>query len=145
MMAAIRGRDTEPEIMLRQALSTLGVRGYRTHRREIPGTPDVAWVGRRIAVFVDGAFWHGHRSAYRHGQSGPFWDKKIARNKERDREVNSALRKAGWTVVRLWDFDVKRNPTRCARCVLIAFKRADMMSRKRTSRPAQKGRFTNAR
>jgi DNA mismatch endonuclease (patch repair protein) len=67
----------------------------------------------RVAVFVDGAFWHGHPDYY-HGQSGAFWDTKIARNRERDQEVGAALRELGWTVLRLWDFEIEAAPDECA-------------------------------
>lgn len=108
LMARVRTKDTKPEVALRQALRAAGVRGYRLHRRDIAGRPDLAWLGRRVAVFVDGAFWHGHPDYY-HGQSGPFWDEKIAKNRARDARVDAELRAAGWTVVRIWDFEVERS------------------------------------
>jgi len=87
-----------------------GVRGWRCHWSRVPGKPDIAWPGRRVAVFVDGAFWHGHPSRHRPGRSGEFWDKKIARNVERDRRVDAELTALGWHVLRLWDFEVQREP-----------------------------------
>jgi DNA mismatch endonuclease (patch repair protein) len=89
------------------------VRGWRLHPK-LPGRPDLAWLGRRVAVFVDGAFWHGHPDYYT-GQSGPFWDAKIARNRERDERVNVELAELGWRVVRVWDFEVKRDLAGCVR------------------------------
>jgi DNA mismatch endonuclease (patch repair protein) len=65
-----------------------------------------------VAVFVDGAFWHGHPDHY-WGQSGPFWNAKIARNQARDQHINSTLAQAGWQVVRLWDFEVQRDLPGC--------------------------------
>lgn len=59
-------------------------------------------------MFVDGAFWHGHRSRHKPGRSGSYWDEKIARNVERDRQADTALESDGWTVVRIWDFEVAR-------------------------------------
>jgi len=76
------------------------------------GQPDLAWLGRRVAVFVDGAFWHGHPNHY-WGQSGKFWDEKIERNRTRDERVTSDLVSEGWTVLRFWDFEVERNTRRC--------------------------------
>jgi DNA mismatch endonuclease (patch repair protein) len=70
----------------------------------------------RVAVFVDGAFWHGHPDYYR-GQSGAFWDEKIARNRRRDERVNAKLRESGWEVVRLWDFEVEGDPAGAAELV----------------------------
>jgi len=117
MMASIRGKNTGPEIALRRILWSAGVRGYRLHRRDIKGTPDVAWVGKRVAVFVDGAFWHGHPSAFTTGKSGDYWDMKIERNQRRDAEVNQALLDDGWSVVRVWDFEVENRPADVLRLV----------------------------
>jgi DNA mismatch endonuclease (patch repair protein) len=113
-MASVRTRDTAPELLLRSALWAEGVRGWRLHPRDVIGRPDLAWIGRRIAVFVDGAFWHGHPDHYR-GQSGRFWDEKIAANRARDRLVEQQLTAGAWHVVRYWDFEVERDPVACAR------------------------------
>jgi DNA mismatch endonuclease (patch repair protein) len=117
MMARVRNSDTEPELALRRALFGLGLRGWRCHRRDLPGTPDLAFGRARLAVFVDGAFWHGHPSRYRPGQSGAFWDDKIRRNVERDREVDEALERRGWHVLRIWDFELKADAAEAARRV----------------------------
>lgn len=108
-MSRIRRRDTRPELLLRRALWAARIRGYRVDDRRLPGRPDLAWTRHRVAVFVDGAFWHGHPSQYKPGQHGAYWDEKIQRNVERDRAADAALAELGWTVVRLWDFDVRRN------------------------------------
>lgn len=108
-MAAVAGRNTAPEVRLRRALYAAGVRGWRCHYRRAAGTPDLAWPGLRVAVFVDGAFWHGHPSRYRPGRSGAYWDDKIARNVERDRRVDEELEAMGWLVMRIWDFDIRRH------------------------------------
>jgi DNA mismatch endonuclease, patch repair protein len=112
LMRRVRVRDTAPEMLLRRAMWAAGIRGWRVHVRVLPGTPDVAFVGLRLAVFVDGAFWHGHPDYYR-GQSGPFWDEKIERNRERDRRVDAELSGLGWHVLRLWDFEVERQTDEC--------------------------------
>lgn len=125
LMSRVRTRDTAPELALRRALWESGLRGWRLHPKGVPGKPDITWIGRRVAVFVDGAFWHGHPDYY-HGQSGSFWDAKIEKNRARDRQVNDALASQNWTVVRIWDFEVKRDPTGCALRVAEALeKRAD--------------------
>jgi DNA mismatch endonuclease (patch repair protein) len=113
-MSRIRRRDTKPELLLRRAVWARGLRGYRLDDRRLPGRPDLAWTRAKVAVFVDGAFWHGHPSAFTHGKSGSYWDEKIARNVERDREADDALRAMGWTVFRFWDFEVRKE---CGRCV----------------------------
>jgi DNA mismatch endonuclease (patch repair protein) len=122
-MSRIRQKDTAPELALRRALWAAGVRGWRCHPKGIPGRPDLAWVGRRVAVFVDGAFWHGHPDYY-WGQSGEFWDEKIARNRARDVRVNAELADAGWTVVRVWDFEVERDFDSCVAKVAAAVSRS---------------------
>ena len=120
LMARVRTRNTGPEVALRRALHAAGVRGWRLHRA-LPGRPDLTFGRARLCVFVDGAFWHGHPDYYR-GQSGEFWDRKIARNRERDESVNRELADQGWRVLRLWDFEVERDPAACARRVAEALR-----------------------
>jgi DNA mismatch endonuclease (patch repair protein) len=83
----------------------------------VPGTPDLVWRGRKIAVFVDSAWWHGHPSRWRPGRHPERWDDKIRRNRERDRKVNEMLRRDGWTVLRLWDFELEGDLADCVRRV----------------------------
>jgi DNA mismatch endonuclease, patch repair protein len=111
IMAAVKGKNTSPEKALRQALYAAGIRGWRTHYRRVPGTPDLAWPALGVAVFVDGAFWHGHPSRHKPGRSGPYWDSKIAANEARDRRVDRELAESGWDVVRIWDFEIKKELT----------------------------------
>src|SRR3954471_14779019 len=118
-MARVRTKDTAPELALRRALWAAGMRGWRCHPKRVVGRPDLAWIGRRVAVFVDGAFWHGHPDHY-WGQSGKFWDEKIARNRVRDERVNRELTEAGWVVVRVWDFEVERDLKGCVKRVANA-------------------------
>jgi DNA mismatch endonuclease, patch repair protein len=84
-------------------------------------------LGRKLAVFVDGAFWHGHPSYY-WGQSGEFWDKKIERNRQRDVEVTKDLTSEGWIVLRLWDFEVERAASGCVAAVRLALASASTRS-----------------
>ena len=103
IMSRIRGKDTKPEIALRKALWRKGLRGYRKNAKKVPGKPDVCWQGRKVAVFVDSCFWHGCPAHFRQPKTNAgFWRRKIARNKERDREVSERLRGEGWLVIRLW-------------------------------------------
>lgn len=105
-MARVRGVDTGPEMALRRALWHAGLR-YRV-RPDIVGRPDLAFVGRKIAVFVDGCFWHGCQEHYKAPATNvTFWSEKIARNRKRDREVEIALGGLGWTVLRYWEHEVK--------------------------------------
>lgn len=114
VMAQVRTRGTAPELELVRALRRLGLTGFQRNDRWLPGSPDVAFRRAKVAVFVDGAFWHGHPSKFRFGDSGAFWDAKIATNIARDRRSAARLRRAGWSVLRCWDFDVTRAPDRAA-------------------------------
>lgn len=116
--ASNRRQDTTPEILLRTALSAAGVR-FRFHPPNFPGRPDLVLAGDHIAVFCDGDFWHGRRWSARKkrleaGWNSSYWVAKIERNRQRDRQVTRLLRNMGWTVIRVWEGDVRRNPTRAA-------------------------------
>lgn len=128
VMASIRKKDTKPELALRSALWAAGLRGWRCHAA-LPGSPDIAFGRYRVAVFVDGVWWHGHPDYLPRGRRGPYWDAKIAGNVARDKRVNAQLRTAGWIVVRLWDLDVLRSPDRAARTVTAALTRRARVSR----------------
>jgi DNA mismatch endonuclease (patch repair protein) len=125
VMARIRSRNTGPELALRRALHAAGVRGWRCHSKHLPGKPDLAFSRWRVAVFVDGCFWHGHPDFFTPGKSGDYWDKKIARTKERDRAANDSLKAAGWRVVRLWDFEVEEDVSSCVSRVITALRAAE--------------------
>lgn len=118
VMGRIRSKDTGPELALRQALWAAGVRGWRVHVVGLPGKPDIAFTRWRVAVFVDGCFWHGHSDYFTPGKSGAYWDAKIARTQERDRLANKALAEAGWRVLRLWDFEIEADVGVCVERVL---------------------------
>ena len=120
-MAAIRAKNTKPELELRAALRQAGATGYRLHRKDIPGRPDIAFMRWGVAVFVDGVFWHGHPDHWNPDKaSSDYWRTKIGRNIDRDRAADAALMEMGWTVVRVWDQDVKANVAVCARRVTEA-------------------------
>lgn len=122
-MARVKGRDTGPELALRKALYAAGVRGWRCHRKNLPGRPDLAFGRARLAIFVDGGFWHGHPSKYWPGRSGVYWDEKIARNQRRDRRTDEELLAMGWDSLRLWDFEIERDPAVAAAAVTTALER----------------------
>lgn len=119
VMASIRKKDTAPELALRRALWRAGVRGWRCHAK-MRGSPDVAFSRWKVAVFVDGVWWHGHPDYLPRGRRGPYWDAKIAGNVARDQRVNAELATQGWTVLRLWDLDVLANPADAVRRVVDA-------------------------
>lgn len=115
-MSRIRGRDTKPEVALRRALHALGLR-YRLHA-QLPGRPDILFVSARLAVFVDGAFWHGRDLrglATQLHVRRKFWLEKIRENVRRDGRNDAALQARGFRVMRFWDDAVLDGPDRCAR------------------------------
>jgi len=113
-MLANKSKNTGPEMIMRRHLSDLGVRGYRLHWKKAPGRPDIAFPGRKIAVIVNGCFWHGCRKC---GGSMPktntaFWSHKILGNKARDVKNLKELRKLGWKVFTVWEHDLKKGKGR---------------------------------
>lgn len=115
-MSRIKGRDTKPEVMLRKALWHKGIR-YRKNYRKLPGTPDIALTRQKIAIFVDGDFWHARGHQDNPGEqvhsNKEYWQKHLGRNVERDKEVNDALTEEGWLVLRFWESEIRRNLSRC--------------------------------
>lgn len=108
-MARVRAENTKPERTLRRILTDLGFR-YRLQRRDIPGRPDFAFIGRRKVIFVHGCFWHGHDCA--RGSRVPatnveYWSRKITGNKTRDLTVQEQLKKLGWEGLVLWECELK--------------------------------------
>jgi len=113
-MSRIRGKDTKPELVLRKLLWSAGHR-YRLKSR-LPGKPDIVFPRSKVAVFIDGCFWHGcPKHAVLPKTNRAFWRRKLSRNIQRDQEVNRQLRKMSWRVVRLWEHEVEANPKRCKR------------------------------
>ncbi|MBK8979624.1 MAG: very short patch repair endonuclease [Planctomycetes bacterium] len=113
-MARIKGRNTAPELLLRRLLWRRGVR-YRLHYRTSAGRPDLAFVGARIAVFIDGCFWHGCPEHYVPPRSSTeFWSTKLRGNVERDQRQTARLEAEGWTVLRFWEHEVFEEPERVA-------------------------------
>jgi DNA mismatch endonuclease (patch repair protein) len=112
-MSRIRGKNTKPEMTLRRALWSAGLR-YRLHHG-VPGRPDIAFPGSRVAVFCDGCFWHGcpiHSVSPKTNAS--FWKTKIGKNRARDERVAATLRAEGWKVIRFWEHEIKNNPGKLA-------------------------------
>jgi DNA mismatch endonuclease (patch repair protein) len=110
-MSSIRGLDTKPELALRRALWRAGIRGWRCNWRAPGGRIDIAFTRWRVAVFVDGAFWHGHPSKWQPGRWTGYWDEKIKRNISRDAVQEQTLRDLGWEIVRAWDFEIEQEPS----------------------------------
>ena len=111
VMARVKGKDTKPELKLRRLAHAMGYR-FRLHRKDLPGSPDLVFPGRRAVIFVHGCFWHGHdcpRGARQPKQNAEYWIAKIARNRSRDAAAQAALTEQGWRVGVFWECEMK-NP-----------------------------------
>jgi DNA mismatch endonuclease, patch repair protein len=108
MMAGIKGKDTKPELVVRHGLHALGFR-YLLHDHRLPGKPDMVLPRWHAAIFVHGCFWHGHDCPLFRwpGTRQDFWRQKIGRNQERDAEVEAALDRAGWRMLKIWECSIK--------------------------------------
>ena len=109
IMRAVRSRDTSPELAVRGVLRSFAP-GYRLHRKDIPGRPDIAYIGAKRAIFVHGCFWHGHdcaRGARAPKTNADYWRAKIARNQARDAGAMDALAVLGWRALVIWECELK--------------------------------------
>lgn len=120
-MQHIRGKDTTIEVILRKALWARGYR-YRKNYKRIPGSPDIVLTKYKIAIFCDGEFFHSKdwevlKPRLEKSNNSEFWIKKISRNLERDDEINKKLLSMGWTVIRFWGNEIKKNTDECIRVI----------------------------
>lgn len=108
-MSNIRNKDTKPEITVRRLVRNMGY-GYRIHRKDIPGTPDLAFISRKKVIFVHGCFWHHHEGckfAYTPKTNVEYWKEKFKKNVERDNKVLEDLRNKGWDYLVVWECQLK--------------------------------------
>lgn len=110
VMQANKSKDTGPELLLRQGLRDAGLPGYRLHWKKAAGKPDVTYPGRKVAIFVNGCFWHRcpHCDLPSPKSNVEFWSAKFSRNRERDRRVWRELVDAGWWVLVIWECRLKK-------------------------------------
>jgi DNA mismatch endonuclease (patch repair protein) len=118
---ANRKKDTAHEVLLCRALWRMGLR-YRKHVSRLPGNPDLVFARARVIVFCDGDFWHGRNWGHLKAQleqrhNSAYWVAKIGRNRERDRHTSALLEGQGWTVLRLWETDIKNDPSNAAAAI----------------------------
>jgi DNA mismatch endonuclease (patch repair protein) len=109
VMRAVKGRDTNPELIVRKLLREIAP-GYRLHRRDLPGAPDIAYIGRKKAIFVHGCFWHGHdckRGARMPKANAEYWSAKIARNRARDEKHRASYAALGWKALTIWECETR--------------------------------------
>jgi DNA mismatch endonuclease (patch repair protein) len=109
-MRRIRSKNTKPEIFVRKIIKDMGIKGYRLHSKNIPGTPDLVWVKQKVAIFINGCFWHGHTC--KEGKRRPksrleYWLPKIERTQKRDRKYKRQLKALNWKVLTIWDCQLK--------------------------------------
>ena len=120
IMSSIRSKNTRPEMLLRKALWRKNMR-YRVNYKGLPGKPDIVFTKKKIVIFCDGDFWHGHNWALRGLPSldeelkgySDFWRQKIINNVERDIAITKDLTSMGWTVIRIWESDIKKDVGKC--------------------------------
>lgn len=121
IMSRVRSRDTKVEVLFRKTLWHLGFR-YRKNWRKLPGNPDIVLTRQKIAIFIDGDFWHARGHETKPGEQistrKKYWRQKLARNVERDKEVNDALTQEGWLVLRFWESEIQKNLKTCVECVI---------------------------
>ncbi|MDW8405516.1 very short patch repair endonuclease [Chloroflexus sp.] len=124
IMASVKSSgNRSTEARFRNILSVAGISGWREQARDLTGKPDFVFDQERIAIFIDGCFWHGCPICYRRPQSSQeYWDQKVQSNIKRDRKIRSALRRQGWSVLRFWEHDLK-NPEKVMRRVLLSLDR----------------------
>ena len=114
-MSAVKAKDTKPEVRLRKELCKRSLRGYRLHRKDLPGRPDIVWMKKKVAVFVNGCYWH--RCPYCNPsfprKNVDFWEAKFKANRERDLRIETQLAQDGWKVVTIWECQVKKDIEIC--------------------------------
>jgi len=123
-MSRVKGKDTGLEKLVRSELHKRGLR-FRKHVKELPGKPDVVFTKAKVAFFVDGDFWHGYRFPTWEDKVSDFWKKKISKTRERDINNHRLLRDEGWTVIRLWQHEVKNSLEECIERVVAAVRGAN--------------------
>jgi DNA mismatch endonuclease, patch repair protein len=117
-MSRIRGKNTGPEVKLRKLLFSCGIRGYRIHYI-LPGKPDIVFTKKKIAVFIDGCFWHKCPVCFQEPETRKeFWMKKIQSNIDRDKKVNEQLITDGWTVIRIWEHEIRKEPEKAVKNII---------------------------
>lgn len=110
-MRRIKSKNTKPERIVRGVLRDLGFPGYRLHRRDLPGTPDIVYISRRLVIFVNGCFWHACKKCGRFQipkTRKKFWKNKIEGNVKRDKKNAKILKGDGWNVVVVWECELEK-------------------------------------
>lgn len=126
IMRRVKCSNTSCEVLFRKALRAHGLLGYRVNYRAVTGSPDVVFTKHKVAIFIDGCFWHGCPRCCRIPDANKeYWLGKIARNIERDSVVTSTLKEQGWKVVRFWEHEVTQSADACARRVRMVMSESE--------------------
>lgn len=121
-MSRIRSKNTVPELTIRKLLFGRGCRNYRVNTK-LTGKPDIVFPSAKVAIFIDGCFWHKCRKCFvRPKTDSKHWQQKISRNVKRDVHVNAILKKEKWEVLRFWEHGVKKNPEKIVDKIMLAIK-----------------------
>jgi DNA mismatch endonuclease (patch repair protein) len=122
-MQQIRSKDTVPERKIMRELKRRKIY-FADHVKGIIGNPDIVFRRKKVIVFIDSDFWHGHPKRFIMPTTNyEYWLNKIAQNKERDRKITKELRSKGWKVIRLWEYDIKHNFEKCTKAILKAIEK----------------------
>src|SRR5687768_15682023 len=124
VMSANRAKNTKPELLLRKALWQAGARGYRLHYKKVPGRPDISFVSKKVAIFVNGCYWHRcPKCNYTIPKTNStFWQTKFENNVARDQRKRKELRRLGWKVITVWECDLKERFTATLNRILKALR-----------------------
>lgn len=127
-MASVKIKDTGPELTVQSALKRRGLR-YLKHVKSLPGCPDIVFPKQKLAVFIDGGFWHGYRFPTWRRTLPKFWRYKISKNRNRDRRNFAKLRRMGWRVLRIWQHEIERDLRSCGNKIVSEYRAAGKGSR----------------
>jgi DNA mismatch endonuclease (patch repair protein) len=116
-MSQVKSKDTNLEKAMRSALHASGLR-FRKHIKTLPGKPDIVFPNAKVAVFIDGDYWHGYRFPVWEHKLSSFWREKIRKNRERDQKNFRKLRRTGWRVIRIWQHEIKKDIASCVARVI---------------------------
>ncbi len=120
-MSRVKTRDTDLELAIRSELSRCGLK-FRKNVSSLPGRPDIVFPVVKLAIFLDGDFWHGYRFPLWKDKLSNFWQEKITRNRERDRRNIAKLRRMGWRVLRIWQHEIEKDLGACVEKVRGLFR-----------------------
>jgi DNA mismatch endonuclease, patch repair protein len=120
IMSRIRGKNTKIELKMKKMLADTGYK-FEMHP-EMYGNPDFAHKRKMIVIFCDGDFWHGYRYGQKKKPAKKYWCDKIENNMQRDKRYSRKLRRDGWSVLRLWEHDIEKNPEKCMRKIVAKFR-----------------------